>query len=293
VRGVAASLLARLPDSAAAARAIDRADPFLDWSAASGTGVRGRVKSAVGGTGSRGRLQVSPPTAVDPAWESDGFSIKPPRGAGERAHWLVQALERVAPSHWARRFDASPADLVCAAWESEWGTAVLLGWSRAAVLHGDAEWTTALWDAWVSHENHDDPGYPDIRRDVLLMLLADMPIDAAEPRVAALLNRPALASTIDLAEALTRFPMPWRETLAVKVLDVIEQALSRALEPTAVYLPEVLRAAGPALPASLLARAFTIAGPQPVSLTARQLRELDLFLIRVRLRRRLHEETDR
>ena len=286
VRGTAAALLARLPGSQVAARAAARADDYLAWTASSSGPSNRKVE---GGSTPGDTLHVTPPLAVDPAWESDGLIVKPPRGSGERAFWLTQALSLVDPGHWSSRFPASPADLARAAWTSEWGAAVMTGWSRAAVLHGATAWIVALWDAWVAHEDAGNPSFGELRREVLLLLLDEMPDREAEQRVATLLRQPPLAGALDIEEALERFPAPWSEGFGLQVLETVERELASA-QASSALLPALLRAAGPALPSSLLGRASTLTFPGPVQIPPGLARELDLFITRVRLRRRLHQE---
>jgi hypothetical protein len=87
VRTAAASLLARLPDSALAGRLRARADAMLDFRRARGSDL---PDAAGGGTADRiGTLLVTPPLDWDPAGERDGLEAKPPTGVGARGWWLI------------------------------------------------------------------------------------------------------------------------------------------------------------------------------------------------------------
>jgi hypothetical protein len=260
VRAAAASLLARLPDSTFAARAIARADAFLDIT---------RVDT----------VTARPPERFNPEWETDGISAKPPRGVGERAHWLMQAVALVDPAHWSERAGMPPSELTRAAWRGEWGIALMIAWSRAALSHDSSEWIVALWDAWLNADLSADPNAAVIRRELLMQLFLRMPADAAHERIGTLLLAPALAAD-----------------LGARVLDAIDLAAATAAGSTSggLQLGRLLRPAGPAVPATLFDRALALASLDSVrAIPTAVTLDFDVFAQQIRLRQRLHQEIAR
>jgi hypothetical protein len=207
---------------------------------------------------------------------------------------LIQTLTLVNPNHWSKRFDTAPQALARAAWKSDWGSAVMTGWSRAALLHDVKEWMVALWDAWLTPEPAGDPQAEPARRDLLIALLQRMPRDEAEARVMMALRDPAVAQHVDLEAALDGFEGPWSDALGSCTLEAIETlvrtpAASSSL-PLATQLAGLLRAAGPSLPASLLDRAIALGSQEAVTAANRVTREFDVFDQQLRLRQRLYQE---
>ena len=275
VRGGAGALLARLSGSAFAGRAVARAAALLAI-------TRGQRL-----------VTVTPPERFDPEWEADGLSMKPPRGVGERAHWLMQAIALVDPRHWTERAGQAPSELIGAAWRGEWGVALMIGWSRAALSHRASEWMVALWDAWWNADLSADPNGAAVRRELLMELFLRMPVDAAEDRVATLLQAPALAADLDLEILLDRFERPWREALSAHVLDALDAATATdvALAAMGLQVGPLLRAAGPAVPRSRFDRALALASRDSVrAVTAAVRLDFDVFAQQIRLRQRLHVE---
>ena len=277
VRAAIVSLLARLPRSGTTARLTERAEGMLEW------------RSAARGAGSS-ELVVQPPAEFDPAWEADGLVARPPKGAGERAHWLVQALSLVHPRHWSERFGQPPIAIARAALATDWAAPVMEGLTRAAALHDAPEWLVALWDVWLDAPPPADPHSAATMRDMLLLLFTQMNGADAEARVGRLIDAAAQLA-LDLEAALDRFDVPWPEAVGVRVLGAIEAAASSPGSPLAPHLPSLFRAAGPALPVTQLERAAALStGP---AVLARALRAFDLFARQVFLRLRLYQELPR
>jgi hypothetical protein len=269
VRAAVVSLLARLPGSSTTVRLTERADTMLDWK-------RGLV--------------VMPPTDFDPTWEADGLVAKPPKGVGERAHWLVQALSLVDPGHWTDRFGQHAIAVTRAAIATDWAAPVMEGLVRASLLHDAQEWLVALWDVWIESPSPADPQSAATMRDMLLLLFTHMPGTAAEARVGRLIDSVARLD-IDLEAALDRFAVPWPERVGRWVLEAIEAAATNPGSLLAPHLPSLFRAAGPGLPAAQLERAAALStGP---AVLARALRAFDLFARQVFLRGRLYQELPR
>jgi hypothetical protein len=277
VRAAIVSLLARLPRSATTARLTERADRLLEWRPAAG--------------GKPGcELVVLPPAEFDAAWDADGWTAKPPKGVGERAHWLVQALSLVDPRHWSERFGQTPAAIARAAIATDWATPVMEGLARAALLHDAGEWLTALGDVWLDAPAPADAQAAATARDMLMLLFTNMSDIDAEARVGPLIDV-AVRLDIDLEAALDRFTVPWSEAVGSRILEIIEAGATNPGSPLAPHLPSLFRAAGPALPATQLERAAALAtGP---AVLARALRAFDLFARQVSLRLRLYQELPR
>ena len=294
VRAAAAALLARIPESTFATRAIDRADAMLVIVSAQPSGIWDRMKATVLRDDRQFTVVARPPERFDPEWESDGVSAKPPKGVGERAHWLMQALALVNPTHWSERGSATPFELARAAWRGEWGAAVSIGWSRAALLHDAKDWIVALWDSWLAADVGADPHAALIRDELLLQLFEQMPPDAAQDRASALLRDPALAPDLERESMLDRFDRPWPDRLGTAVLDAIEAAVMPGSAAPAVQLSGLIRAAGPALSAGLFDRALALASHDTVrAIITRVAHDFDAFAHQIRLRQRLHQEIPR
>jgi hypothetical protein len=277
VRAAVVSLLARLPRSATTARLLERADSMLDWKAA----ARGKGP---------GELVVLPPAAFDPAWEADGLIAKAPKGVGERAHWVVQALSLVHPMHWSERFGQPPIAIARAAAATDWAAPVMEGLTRAALLHNAPEWLIALWEVWLDAPVPADPQTAATTRDMLLLLFTHMRAADAAARVGRLIDTSARLD-VDLEAALDRFEVPWPDAVGLRVLEAIEAGASSPGSPLAVHLPALFRAAGPGLPVTALERATALStGP---AVLARALRAFDLFARQVFLRLRLSQELPR
>jgi hypothetical protein len=297
VRAAAARLLARLPDSDAAQRFTARAVTMLAYEAPSVGGIRARLQKAVG-MSSAGTLAVQPPVRWDAAWERDGIAAKPPKGTGERAHWLTESLALVAPERWTRRFGADPRTLIRAALDSDWALPVLLGWSQAAMNVRDEAWAAALWDAWLDDAKSGGAS-PRIessaRGSAMMALHRVMSAADAEERALALMRRTPTELPIGLVVLVHVVPAPWSSDYSRRFLAELAPLLDSAaaasqwapgtwfesLEPVA------MRLAPPAIHDALaLERNFSSADTLPPAYR----RKLDEFRDAVRLRQRIHEE---
>jgi hypothetical protein len=180
VRGLAAELLAELPNSALSQRMADRLRPLL-------------------GT-SRGTLVVDLPADCDERMRRDGINPKPPAGVGQRAWWLGQLMSAAPLSVWAEL--ASPAKLVRMPVEGCDPRLLTVGWSAAAIRERNAEWVLALLD-----------GDSTIAPDRVAAMVAALPPDRWA-RIVARLSRDRLQTGLFLA-----LPAPWPADLGTYVLD--------------------------------------------------------------------------
>src|SRR5262249_48679905 len=128
VRAAAAALLARLPQSALAARVQERAAASVTVFSSPGALCLARL-----------RIEVTLPAECDAAMVRDGIEPKLPpeyRPFGQRGWWLAQVLGMVPPTTWST--STPPRDLLAVARKNEAWDALLAGWCRAAVLFQDA-----------------------------------------------------------------------------------------------------------------------------------------------------------
>lgn len=124
VRREAVELLARLPESRFAQRMVERTAGLLRWE--------------------RRGLVVELPTACDAAMIRDGVVAKPPAGLGERGWWLRQLVAATPLGCWKGLAKESPAELIKAANETEWGHEFWSAWAQSATRARDAVWAAVL-----------------------------------------------------------------------------------------------------------------------------------------------------
>lgn len=129
VREVAAGLLAALPDSAFARRAV----------------ARGTATLQLGRQLLRPTLTVTLPASCDAAAARDGISgSRPSAEIGSRAWLLTQFIAAVPLAEWTARFGLDPAALAALPVAGGMRLDVHAGWRMAAVTQRDEAWATAL-----------------------------------------------------------------------------------------------------------------------------------------------------
>ncbi len=211
VRTIAASLLARLPGSAFATRARERADAMLAYV--------------------DGKLIVTLPTNSKPEWARDGMTPEPSKsnqkGDGPRATWLTEAIALVIPTPWQQRFGLSPEELIAAAEQTEWSEALADAWIQAALAHQATAWMLPLWrwrhqgrvkgaryNAWTGEltSNLFAGVLADTRRDMALDALTCGPVTNASENASEVLNRR------QWLEAVVGAPAPWDEEFSATYL---------------------------------------------------------------------------
>ncbi len=134
VRGEAAEILKKLPESRLCHRMIERCRGLLSW------------KRGMLGLG-HGSLVVEPPAACDKAMLRDGVAIKSPfTNLGERAWWLKEIVSATPPEAIAKMLGVSPSEIVEASLKTEWKLALWFAWSVSAIRHGDGDWAEQLFD---------------------------------------------------------------------------------------------------------------------------------------------------
>jgi hypothetical protein len=238
VREAAQTLLAHLPEGAFARRMTARADAMVDFK-----------RSVLAFAGKRGSLVVTPPETMDQDAERDGLG-KPPQGVGARAYWVARALAAVPVTHWTTRFGTAPKELVAAAEATDWASAVCEGWTRAALVTGDAAWLGALWEFF--QRSDEKSVTPQVTAAMSVAILRRMtPADAAA-RVEQTLGN--AGSRIDIGTALGSIPSPWPESLGMRWLAALQGELRSSSPPSRLLV--TVRLAATALPAACFARAL-------------------------------------
>jgi hypothetical protein len=205
VRACAAQLLARLPESALAARLRERAESILTYDQA------------------KERLVVTLPQGIDAAWQCDGVTLKPPRNAqaDERLWWTVQTLALVPPSYWSTQFTRTPEKLIAAATKSELVYVMLEGWALAAIAFRDEDWSGPLWDCWRRPQGVSASGLPVPRHEVLTGLLTCMSPTQAEQRIARTLATASSKEDQVWSTVLGALRRPWSGALSRICLDYV------------------------------------------------------------------------
>ena len=251
VRRTAASLLARLPESALVARMLARAAASLRYTPPVTKFLRKRP--AV--------LEVTLPADPDAAAARDGLEPGGAKqGVGDRAGLLQQIVAAIPPSRLAAALGAEPEPMIGAAAATEWAEALVGGFVRAAINTGDAEWARHLMDAVTIDAIPVDKVMDDDQRIALLRLTGAAWLD--QFLVANLLNRDNKLGKLWALEHLALLDHVPSEALGRQAL-VLVRALDTSYDVAAAR--GSLRVLAYRLPRSLLADALS--GPVSVETT--------------------------
>jgi hypothetical protein len=148
------------------------------------------------------RLLITPPAELDAALRRDGVAASPARGLGVSA-WLLEEVVAGAPlDTWS-----GPALMLRLARGSDWETALLHGWAKAAVAQDDAAWAGSLLNE-VSATLRES-----VRWDLHLVLPPD---ELGRLAADALRREDGMAHRL-----LAIHPGRWPEELSVAVLETI------------------------------------------------------------------------
>lgn len=293
VRIAAARLLARIPGSRLSQRMIARADAMLAYEAPK-AGMLSKLKALAGAAG--GKLIVTPPQAIDAAWERDGVPAKAPQGIGQRAYWLRLVLSLVPLPHWQQRFAVAPDVLLSAARSTEWWEAIIGGWTEAAEMFAGSDWRIALWNVWVDLLGDNDPKAGPQRQAAAVRLptiLAVLPRRDAEACVKDALESSLPIGNTIFVECLRRLGKPWRAELAGQCLARLRQEAGAAATAPRALAAAVLPVAARAIPPECFAQALApwpqLAGEHYTDKV--WIREIANFIETVQLRKTLIEET--
>ncbi len=206
VRTAAAALLARLPDSQLAQRAIARADAWVT------------AKRAMLGARS---LTVDLPAECTPAMQRDGVEPRPPAKIGERAWWLQQTIAQVPPSHWTLARGLAPATALALARKTDVETALLSGFATATARYGDDAWRIAFIE--LSNETPDLMPYT---------LEANAGANATPARVA-VIARALETREPHAGELIALVPGPWDVAFSRAFAGFMKAELATTADPAA------------------------------------------------------------
>jgi hypothetical protein len=206
-------------------------------------------------TCTNGTLKVTPPAAIDAGWQRDGIVSRAGSQKGERSSWLVQVISSVPPEHWNGRFEMTPEALVAAAGQTKWESALLEGWTQAALAFGSDTWLVPLWNRWA---DPGDKGEVRQRSDQMCALLApNLPHSLQEETARRLLRDPSAQLGPSFSLALTSLAVPWTRTVGDEYLAGLQAFVghldkkSNSAEPWG----DTLSYAATALPVDCLAEA--------------------------------------
>lgn len=205
-RQVAASLLARLPDSRFVTRMSERALRLVNLKP-------GLLRST---------LEINLPEACDEALQRDG--VNPRRvdtGAqqfGEKAGWLMQILALTPTGVWCAAWNRKPGQILELVRKHEWEDVVVQGWKESAIHNQDTEWLEAM----MAYETRRE------QSQRLLDLFPRLPAVSKERLVIALLrDHPSLAHDQPAAVYLSACRHTWSGELTQAVATAICWALQR------------------------------------------------------------------
>ncbi len=208
VRATAASLLARLPESALNARMRQRAGQML------------RLVD--------GHIVAEPPATFPADWQRDGLVEKYPARFPVRAWWLIQVLAMLEPTFWETHLGASPETLLTLFEPDDpWQVQVIEGWSKAAVAFGTSNWLEPLWSWWytnyqpvVEKQQLTDHAY----REQLLQCMSG---PQAERLLLGLLELSEEKQPMSWPDLPPQLPRPWSDDFARTYLRLFRTQFSR------------------------------------------------------------------
>jgi hypothetical protein len=238
VRALAVQFLLQLPSSALAGRMRVRGEKMLTF-----------AKSA---------LDAKPPTAVDAEWERDGLSEKVGQGAGQRAAWMAQVLERVPPSHWEVYFEMSPEALIAATAGLKWRVNIVEAWTEASGRFQERAWAAPLWRFWLDLSPKDLKQARGDRSEMCRTLAPLMPPADLEGFALEMLADTLKHDDFTLYEVFDMLPRPWSARVADAWLDGLRGFVTGLTPQTKLAEPwdDTLNTAALALPETHFARAL-------------------------------------
>ena len=216
VRDRAASLLARIPESAFASRMRNCATSLLDYKPA------GLLRT-------HGSLGVEVPETPDPAWRRDA---RQPAIRGDaaafRETYIEETVALIPPATWEARLGAAPPEILSAMDHADDMEALRNGFSRATLLHSDSRWAAVLWDWWREFgEQKERNRLLPLYQQMIIGLLALMPPEEAERRVGSVLKfRPIFGQGAFLPSdpwgaVIAALPYPWSGPFSRSCLEAL------------------------------------------------------------------------
>lgn len=288
VNAAAARVLARLPGSALIARMTERADRIVAYTAPQRDGFLRAVSRTLGVREQPGTLTVTPPTALDPAWQRDGLRAKTDAGIDEHAWWAMRTLAHVPVAHWSARFSATSAALIAAAAAHEHHAVLIGGWTQAALLTEDEDWLAALWPHWA--DDRAQGNGRDLPADLLRLILDNLPAERSWPLITVTLLAGADRDDSTWPTIAPLLPRPWDPALGAHVLDVLAQRITvrRRYDAWTECIGAIALALHPANFAQALREWPTGTGQDYQ--TQRWRRTLETFTATIEMRQRIHTE---
>ncbi|MBV8858356.1 MAG: hypothetical protein JOZ02_15595 [Acidobacteria bacterium] len=131
----AGELLLQLPSSRLARRVLEQVSPLLSYQepAQGGALIEVNMPDDIKAWTFQNRLHIV-------AW----YPVTNDLNLGEKGKWLLDAVSWVPPALWCRQWSKSPAEVLDAALNGEWGEALARGFIEAAGRYGDEEWVETL-----------------------------------------------------------------------------------------------------------------------------------------------------
>ena len=202
IRDAALDLLVALPDSKLIMRVSTKLNTFL------------QLKSKLLNKTS---LIINLPDGRDELTKEIGVNTTSLRkNLGEGANWLAFMLSLVPPSHWSSTWKLSPGKTIEAALNSEWGEAMLLGWSLALQRVSDPDWALAFAEIAVNK--------PKVRimfaENSLSAIMRQVPAEKLEAlaQISITLKMNELDDKHPLMAVLENYPHSWSVRLARTVM---------------------------------------------------------------------------
>jgi len=238
---VAAGLLCLLPRSALARRMRDRAAAMLAIEC-KGFGS----KSAT--------LVCTPPQEIAREWERDGISKRAPSAVGERAFWAETVLAAVVPAHWSDQFAIGPRELIAAAAENTFATAVLSGWTQAVIRFApsdpaSAEWLVPLWEHWALAVRTLQGGERASALHRMQALLPRFQPDRAFAAIESLLESAPGWQDVEALNFFSLPPRPFSARFSASLLAIVRQRVQKGADEAAYRWACALAATACAIPA--------------------------------------------
>jgi hypothetical protein len=204
VRGAAASLLARLSESAYVARMVARARPLV---------ARRPLRREV-------TLLPAPEPPDD--WRRDGIGAA---GSEEGIARTIQVLSSMPAAVLTRELNLSPEDVLAAADRYD-ATPLIDAWARNAHSTERDALLPLLWDRWWTKPLKRTSGNDAV---TLLKLTRTMPPDMLRQRVLRLLDDPPAGTERLIVLVLREMDVPWPDDVSRAVLDLLRRWLERTL----------------------------------------------------------------
>ncbi|MEO0476034.1 MAG: DUF5691 domain-containing protein [Planctomycetota bacterium] len=216
VRDAAADLLSTITGSALSARMQARLESAVDF-----TPPKGKLRKKAAS------LALKLPSKLDDTAKRDGINDKAAKGMGAKATAISQVIGRTSLGWWtAQGIDAQ--QWVALALEGEWTVPLIMGWTQAAHLQADRDWSAALIDqVCLQPAGRRDPLNENWRSDRLEELIEHLDADQLHALVDKNLPRNASKSyPYRLVELLRACPGPWGVDLSRRVLAFLQQAVT-------------------------------------------------------------------